>query len=204
MSWRAALRALAAAAAPVAAGVLLTSASARPAASVDVGWGGFSNTPEGLRHSPLTQITTGNVDQLGRLYTVDFRKIDPNVRRGEQSFPVEKNGTLYLTTNDDNAWAVDALTGNVKWRYTPDDVAVFRNFGIVANRGVALCDGHVFVLTLDMTIASLDPQTGHLQRQVPLAKGWTVGSIRQLSGRNPKRSSTVRPNASCSASGKSP
>ena len=76
-----------------------------------------------------------------------------------------------MTTNDDNVWALDATTGKVKWRWTPDDVAVFRNFGIVANRGVALCDGHVFVLTLDMTIVSLDPATGQLQRQVPIARG---------------------------------
>ena len=153
-----------------AAGMLLSSASARTNASLNVGWGGFGNTPSELRHSPLTLIDPGNVDKLGRIYTVDFRKIDPSVRRGEQSYPVEKDGTLYLTTNDDNVWAVEALTGKVKWRYTPDDVAVFRNFGIVANRGVALCDGHVFALTLDMAIVSLDPATGKLERRVPIAK----------------------------------
>src|SRR3954462_11145006 len=75
-----------------------------------------------------------------------------------------------MTTNDNNVWALDAATGQVKWRWTPDDVAVFRNFGIVANRGVALCDGHVFVLTLDMTIAQLNPGNGNLQRRVPIAK----------------------------------
>src|ERR671936_255828 len=88
----------------VAAGMLLASASARLNAALDVGWGSFGNTPDELRHSPLTIIDKGNVDQLGRLYTVDFRKIDPSVRRGEQSFPVERNGTLYVTTNDDNVW----------------------------------------------------------------------------------------------------
>jgi len=149
--------------------VVLGGASARSTAA-DVGWGGFGNTPDENRHSPLTEIDTGNVAKLGRLFTVDFRQIDPSVRRGEQSYPVESNGTLYVTTNDDNVWALDATTGKVKWRWTPDDVAVFRNFGIVANRGVALCDGHVFVLTLDMTIASLDPATGQLQRQVPIAQ----------------------------------
>ena len=141
MTRRTLLRALAATGVAAAAGMLLSSASARTSASLDVGWGGFGNTPDELRHSPLTQITADNVDKLGRVYTVDFRKIDANVRRGEQSYPVEKDGTLYVTTNDDNVWAVDALTGKVKWRYTPDNVAVFRNFGIVANRGVALCDG---------------------------------------------------------------
>ena len=92
----------------IAAFVVLASAAARPSASSNVGWGGFSNTPDGIRHSPLTQITKSNVDQLGRLYTVDFRQIDANVRRGEQSYPVEKDGTLYVTTNDDNVWALDA------------------------------------------------------------------------------------------------
>jgi alcohol dehydrogenase (cytochrome c) len=170
MRGRAVSRALAAVVVTIAAGVLLASASARTGAAGDVGWGGFSNTPEGLRHSPLTQITTSNVDQLGRVYTVDFRQIDANVRRGEQSYVVARGGTLYVTTNDDNVWAVDALTGKVKWRYTPDNVAVFRNFGIVANRGVALCDGHVFILTLDMTIVSLNPATGQLERRVAIAK----------------------------------
>jgi alcohol dehydrogenase (cytochrome c) len=152
-------------------GTLLGSADARSGAALaNVGWGGFGNTPDELRHSPLTAITPGNVDQLGRLYTVDFQKIDPGVRRGEQSYPVEKNGTLYVTTNDDNVWALDATTGQVKWRWTPNDVGVFHNFGIVANRGVALCDGHVFILTLDMTIAQINAATGKLERQVPIAR----------------------------------
>jgi PQQ-dependent dehydrogenase (methanol/ethanol family) len=164
-------RALAIVAGVVAFGTLLTSASAGGKDTLaNVGWGGFGNTPNELRHSPLTQITPGNVDQLGRLFTVDFQKIDPTVRRGQQSYPVEKNGTLYVTTNDDNVWALNATTGDVKWRWIPDDVAVFRNFGIVANRGVALCDGHVFILTLDMTIAQLDAATGKLERRVPIAK----------------------------------
>ena len=65
--------------------MLLSSASARTNASLDVGWGGFGNTPDELRHSPLTQITKANVAQLGRAYTVDFHAIDATVRRGEQS-----------------------------------------------------------------------------------------------------------------------
>ncbi len=154
----------------VASGCLLASAGAHTNALANVGWGGFGNTPDENRHSPLTQIDTSNVGQLGRAFTVDFHAIDSTVRRGEQSYPVESNGTLYLTTNDDNVWALDATTGKVKWRWTPDNVAVFRNFGIVANRGVALCDGHVFVLTLDMTIVQLDPATGRLQRRVAIAQ----------------------------------
>ena len=68
---------------------MLTSASARTSAGENVGWLGFGNTPDEIRHSPLTQITKDNVEQLGRLFTVDFRAIDPSIRRGEQSYPVE-------------------------------------------------------------------------------------------------------------------
>ncbi len=155
----------------VTAGVALGAAGAGVRATPsNVGWGGFGNTADENRHSPLTQIDPRNVDQLGRVFTVDFRKIDPTVRRGQQSYPVEIGGTLYVTTNNDNVWALDATNGDVKWRWQPDNVAVFNNFGIVANRGVAVCDGRVFVLTLDMTIVALDQRTGKLIARVPIAR----------------------------------
>ena len=152
-------------------GGALTSASAGTKASgPNVGWGGFGNTPNELRHSGLTLITKSNVDNLGRVVTVDFHAIDAGVRRGEQSYPVVANGTMYVTTNDDNVWALDATSGRVKWRFQPDNGGVFKNFGIVANRGVALCDGKLFVLTLDMTIISLNPANGDLIKRVGIAQ----------------------------------
>jgi alcohol dehydrogenase (cytochrome c) len=154
-----------------AAGALLASAAAGTTSSdANVGWGGFGNTPDELRHSPLTLIDKSNVARLGRVATIDFHAIDPGVRRGQQSYPVEANGTLYVTTNDANVWALDATTAKVKWRWQPDNGGVYKNFGIVANRGVALCDGKVFVLTLDMTIVSLDPATGRLIKRVAIAQ----------------------------------
>lgn len=160
---------------------VVSSALAGPAGNAslaNVGWGGFGNTPDEIRFSPLTQIDPSNISQLGREFTVDFRQLDPTVRLGEQSYPVEQNGTLYVTTNDDSVWAVNATTGAVKWRWSPGDRAVFTDFGVVANRGVAVCDGHVFELTLDMNIVSLDPATGALQKEVPISAavpGATVG-----------------------------
>jgi alcohol dehydrogenase (cytochrome c) len=151
-------------------GIVLASASAGTNANANVGWGGFGNTPNELRHSPLTQITKGNVDGLGRVVTVDFHAIDAGVRRGEQSYPVVSGGTMYVTTNDDNVWALDATSGKVQWRWQPDNGGVFKNFGIVANRGIALCDGKIFLLTLDMRIVSLNPANGHLLKQVAIAQ----------------------------------
>jgi alcohol dehydrogenase (cytochrome c) len=143
--------------------------SARHQASAGGDWLAFGGTPDQNRHSSLTQITKSNVDQLGRLYTVNFMRIDPTVRRGEQSYPLERNGVIYMTTNDDNVWALKATTGDVIWRFQPSNVALFRNFGIVANRGVAYCDGKLFLLTLDMHIDSIDPSNGHLIKRVAIS-----------------------------------
>ena len=45
-------------------------------------WTGFGRTPDNNRHSPLTQIGRDNVDRMGRVFTVDLRRVDPDVRRG--------------------------------------------------------------------------------------------------------------------------
>jgi alcohol dehydrogenase (cytochrome c) len=154
----------------LAAFALVSAGAGTSASGANVGWGGFGNTPNELRHSPLTSIDKSNVANLGRVVTVDFHAIDAGVRRGEQSYPVEANGTLYVTTNDDDVWALDATSGKVKWRWQPDNGGVYKNFGIVANRGIALCDGKIFILTLDMTIVSLNPANGSLIKRVAIAQ----------------------------------
>jgi alcohol dehydrogenase (cytochrome c) len=132
-------------------------------------WAAWGNTPDQNRYSTLTQINRGNVAQLGRLYTVDFRQIDPAIRRGTQSFPLAIDGRLYVTTNDDNVFALNAATGAVIWRWKPDNVAIFRNFGIAANRGVAYCQGKLYITTLDMFLVSIDARTGKLVERVPIS-----------------------------------
>src|SRR5437763_439239 len=114
-------------------------AAGAPAPNGD--WLGFGRSADNLRHSPLTQITRANVSKLGREYTVDFQSIDPSIKKGEQTFPVAVGGRLYVTTNDDRVFALDGRTGHVLWHLDPPNIAVFKNFGIVANRGVAYCDG---------------------------------------------------------------
>ncbi len=151
-------------------GVALTAAGAGSGASLSPNnWSGWGNTPDQNRHSPLTAITPDNVAQLGRVFTVDFRKVDTAIKRGEQSYPLAIDGRLYVTTGDDNVFAVDGVTGAIIWRWKPDNVAVFRNFGIVANRGVAYCDGKLFITTLDMHLVSLDVRTGKLIKRIAIA-----------------------------------
>ncbi|MEY2514050.1 MAG: hypothetical protein QOJ89_1408, partial [bacterium] len=109
-------------------------------------WLGFGRTSDNTRHSPLTSISPANVAQLGRAYTVDFKKVDPGIKIGEQSYTVAVGGQLYVTTNDDNVFRIDGATGKIAWRFKPGSSGVFKNIGIVANRGVAYCDGKLFIL----------------------------------------------------------
>ncbi len=68
--------------------VVLSLAAARSGASGDVGWNGWGNTPDNMRYSSLTLINKDNIDQLGRIFTLDFRAVDPIARLGQQSYPV--------------------------------------------------------------------------------------------------------------------
>jgi PQQ-dependent dehydrogenase (methanol/ethanol family) len=166
----------AAAAAALALVVLTPVAASQPArhaasnATAAGDWLSFGRTPDSNRDSPLTQITTANVDQLKRDYLVDFAKLDPDIKKGQQSYPLAIGGKLYLTTNDDNVFALDGATGKVLWQYKPPNSAVFKNFGIVANRGLAYCDNRLFITQLDMKIVALNPTNGKVVAETAMSQ----------------------------------
>ncbi len=132
-------------------------------------WGMYGNTPDEIRHSPLTQITKQNLNELGRVFTIDFRHYDPLIPKGQQSFPIVVNGIIYVTTAYDYVFAINGGTGKVLWHWKPDNTGVFANYGVNTNRGVAYCDGKVFLLTLDMKIVSLDASSGKLVKEVAIS-----------------------------------
>ncbi len=151
--------------------IVLSGASAqRTASTPNVNWLNFGNTANENRYSPATQITTGNASQLGRIFTFDLNKAVPGIKKGQQAYPIVVDGTIYVTSGDDQVFAVNGVTGAMIWHYAPDNVATFKNYGIVANRGVAYCDGRLFLLTLDMTLVALDPATGAQIARVPIGR----------------------------------
>src|SRR5688572_27000148 len=131
-------------------------------------WTSWGRTTDQIRNSPLTQVTRANVGRLGRVYTVDFRQGQQRVRLGMQSYPLVVGRRLYVTTNENSVWAIDAPTGRIIWRYDPHKFALYSNFGIVANRGVAYCNGRLFLATLDMRLVMLRPRDGRVLRDVQI------------------------------------
>ena len=59
----------------------------------------------GNRYSPLTQINKENVSKLVAVWGYSLADL-----QGGESFPIVKDGVIYITTHDATA-AVDAVTG---------------------------------------------------------------------------------------------
>ena len=72
--------------------------------------------------------------------------------------------TLYVTSSHGpkHVFAVDAKTGVVRWRYSPEVPAGIDQYACcdVNNRGVAFANGRVFVGRLDGALVALDAATG--------------------------------------------
>src|SRR5581483_4871795 len=96
-------------------------------------WGMYGNTPEEIRHSSLTEITKQNLNELGRVFTIDFRHYDATIPKGQQSFPIVVNGIIYVTTAYDYVFAVNGGTGKVLWHWKPANTGVFANYGVNTN-----------------------------------------------------------------------
>jgi alcohol dehydrogenase (cytochrome c) len=80
------------------------------------------------------------------------------VTGSNETFPVEVAGVLYITTPDSHVLALDATNGDVIWSYTPSTHALRSAPRI--NRGVAVGDKKVYVLTADDQLMALDQVSG--------------------------------------------
>jgi alcohol dehydrogenase (cytochrome c) len=145
------------------------SAGQSPELSTD--WTTFGANYGQTRHVIAAQINKNNLGRLGRVANVNLQKVVRGLPGGEQSYPLEIGGKLYVTTTFDHAFALDARTGRVLWHFAPSKIGAFKNFGVTANRGFAYCDGRLFMLTLDMRIIAINPKTGKLvqERQISAA-----------------------------------
>ncbi len=132
-------------------------------------WGTYGGSYDQIRHSHLTEITKANVNTLGVAFRIDFHQLDKTVPKGEQSFPIVVGQTIYVTTGNDHVFAIDGASGKLLWEFTPTNTAIFANYGVNASRGVAYCDGHVYLFTLDMRIDELDAGNGKLLKEVPVS-----------------------------------
>ena len=108
-------------------------------------------------HSTLTQITKDNVGDLGLAWAADL-----GTNRVLEATPVVIDGVMYTSGVAGRAYAFDAATGKELWRFEPEvDMQVNRTVCCdMANRGVAVANGKVYVAALDAILYALDAKTG--------------------------------------------
>ena len=107
--------------------------------------------------SPLDQINTANVGELGLAWFADM-----DTARGQEATPLVIDGKLYLTTAWSKVKAYDGVTGALLWEYDPEvpgETAVKACCDVV-NRGLATWGDSLFLGTLDGRLVKLDRETG--------------------------------------------
>lgn len=136
------------------------------------------------RHfSPLDQIHTGNVAELGYAWHLDLPS-----EHGYEATPVMVDGVLYGSGPQGIAFAVDAQSGNLLWQFDPEiDPQFMRKVccGVV-NRGVALWGDSVFVGALDGYLFALDRADGSVRWKadtlIDRNRGYTITGAPYLAG----------------------
>lgn len=148
------------------------STPAAPASSEAAGensdWAQHGHDAAEQRFSPLAQISTDNVADLGLAWFYELP-----VKRGQEATPIVVDGVMYTSSAWNHVIALNAATGEVLWHFDPK---VPKSMGVksccdAVNRGVAYDDGKVFTGTLDGRLISLDAKTG--------AVNWSVVTIDQ-------------------------
>jgi len=154
----------------------LASAPAATDAQVPAGeWHAYGRTQHGTRYSPLAQITPSNVDRLEPVWhyrTGDVRRPGDPEETTYEVTPLMVDDSLYLCTPHNLVIALDAETGEERWRFDPQ-VPDSSNRQHLTCRGLAYhasagpdegqaCRQRLFMPTADARLIALDAGTGEV------------------------------------------
>lgn len=107
----------------------------------------------GQGFSPLTQVTTQNVAQLGVAWA---QALPTGANMNE---PLVRDGVLYVFGFGDEVFAFDAANGRPLWRYQRQ---LPEGTNVLSKKTIALWDDMVIVATSDLHMVALDARTGRL------------------------------------------
>ncbi|HET9810329.1 MAG TPA: membrane-bound PQQ-dependent dehydrogenase, glucose/quinate/shikimate family [Sphingomicrobium sp.] len=153
---------------------------APPASYAALGdWPAYGGTWEGLKYSPLAQITPANADQLEvawHIHTGDTKRPDDPGEFTYEVTPIKIGKLLYLCTPHNIVIALDPVTGHEVWRFDPKvQVAGTQHmscrgvsyYDSAAKPGTAPqppraadCSTRIFVATNDARLIALDASSG--------------------------------------------
>ena len=138
------------------------------------GWSAYGGDPGGSRYSSLGQITAKNVSDLKVAWTFRTGELGQGVkdwhRSAFEATPILYEGTLYFTTSSTDVIAVNAASGQLRWRHDSQSRKDL-HYSDGVSRGVSLwvdaesaqqvpCHARIFAPTLDGRLLALDAATG--------------------------------------------
>ena len=119
-------------------------------------WLNWRRTLDAWGYSPLDQINTDNVH---RLQLVWAWRMEPGA---SQPTPLVYDGVMYLANPNNIIQAIDAVTGDLLWRYgrelegPPDPILSSRS------RSIAIYGDKIYLNASDAHIVALDARTGEV------------------------------------------
>lgn len=170
----------------VAATLVMLAGCARSPIATNAGaddWPNPGGDPGKLHHSRLTDITPQNVTGLGLAWAADL-----GTNRVLEATPVVIGGVLYTSGVAGRVYAFDAASGRALWSFEPVvDMQLNRVACCdMANRGVAVARGKVYVSALDGWLYALDAKTGKIAWRtdavVDRTRGYTSTGAPEVAG----------------------
>jgi quinohemoprotein ethanol dehydrogenase len=108
--------------------------------------------------SPLKQITDKNIGGLGLAWYLD---IDSGM--GIVAEPIVVDGVIYVSAPLSKVYAVDAISGKLRWMFDPQiqlNQAINGSYSARVNAGVAVWKKKVYVGTGDCRLIAIDAASG--------------------------------------------
>ena len=137
--------------------------------------GDLNNT----RYSVLDQLTPANVKELKGAWVTHLGS-GLGTKYSLEVTPIVQDGVMYVTSGNDDVFALDARTGALIWEHKS---GIDQNITTVCcgwdNRGVAIGEGKVFLGQLDGNFVALDAATGDLLWKTEIGRwqdGYTITS----------------------------
>lgn len=122
-------------------------------------WPVYGGDSGNTRFSAAKQINTTNVNKLKVAWALQLGSV-----KSQESTPILVGDTLFVTSSEGpkSVFALNAKTGEVKWRYSPEVPKGLAQYGCceTVNRGVTHADGKIFVGRVDGNVVALDAKTG--------------------------------------------
>src|SRR6202522_4743380 len=135
--------------------------SIEPLFAQEVDWPYYGADVYNTRFADIDQITPSNVSELKPAWTFHTGVFDSNMTM--EMTPLVINGVMYITTGDDDVFALNPTTGAQIWHYKPTDMPKISTLPVCCNndnRGVAYGGGLVFNARLDGMLVALNAKTG--------------------------------------------